>query len=252
MNEDKYMSSTHGAGGRLCNQIFRNLAVSLVAEKHNLFVNYAEHNRCRQLGLELFAGGNKYTETIMLTDDNYSIILNTPHLLFNLNPIYSYFQTREISRYIYNRLRDESTKARIMSVNPFRHRYNTNNDVFIHFRLGDIAAMGLNPPYEYYKRALLRVPSYDMLYISTDDKEHPIIKRFMQEHPNALMIDCDEVRTIQFANTCQHVILSHGSFSAVIGFLSFFSEVYYPAYELVSKVWFGDMFSIPGWNKVSL
>lgn len=46
-------------------------------------------------------------------------------------------------------------------------------------------------------------------------------------------------------------ILSHGSFSAVIGYLSFFSNVYYPEYEL-NKIWYGDMFSIDNWIKLSV
>jgi len=30
-----------------------------------------------------------------------------------------------------------------------------------------------------------------------------------------------------FASTCKYVVLSYGSFSAIIGYLSFFSHVYY-------------------------
>ena len=38
----------------------------------------------------------------------------------------------------------------------------------------------------------------------------------------------DPVKTIQFGSTCKHIVLSHGSFSAMIGYLGFFSQVYYP------------------------
>lgn len=58
----------------------------------------------------------------------------------------------------------------------------------------------------------------------------------------------DEIHTIQFASTCKHIVLSHGSFSAVIGYLAFFSNVYYPAYG--DTMWYGDMFSIDGWKKL--
>jgi len=35
----------------------------------------------------------------------------------------------------------------------------------------------------------------------------------------------------------------------VIGYLSFFSNIYYPPYEK-GKIWYGDMFSIPGWKEI--
>jgi hypothetical protein len=61
----------------------------------------------------------------------------------------------------------------------------------------------------------------------------------------------DEITTFKFASTCKHIILSHGSFSALIGYLSFFSNIYYPEYE-ANKIWFGDMFSIDNWIKLSI
>ena len=64
------------------------------------------------------------------------------------------------------------------------------------------------------------------------------------------IIDFGEIHTFQFASTCKHIILSHGSFSAVIGYLSFFSDIYYPEYES-NKIWYGDMFSINNWIKCS-
>jgi len=42
----------------------------------------------------------------------------------------------------------------------------------------------------------------------------------------------------------------HGSFSAIIGYLSFFSQIYYPEFK-ENKIWCGDIFSIPNWNKIS-
>ena len=71
----------------------------------------------------------------------------------------------------------------------------------------------------------------------------------MEKYPKAIIIDYDEIKTIQFASTCKNIILSHGSFSAVIGYLSFFSNVNYPEYEK-DKMWYGDMFSINKWNKI--
>ena len=45
--------------GRLGNQIIRNLAVSQIASKNNLFVKYSSHEKIQQLGIILFVGDKK-------------------------------------------------------------------------------------------------------------------------------------------------------------------------------------------------
>jgi len=248
------MSTTVGGEGRLGNQIFRNTAVSLVAEKHDLFVSYSRKETITLLGIDLFVGTKRHTSNIKLTDENYFSVLISDKLANNVVSIHSFFQTKEISNYIYSYFRSDPIKGKIESNNPFRSRYDTNNDVFIHIRLDDIVHMlgNLNVSVDYYLKALSFIPSYNNLYISSDSKDHAIIKRLLNETPRAKLIEYDEIQTIQFASTCKHVILSHGSFSAIIGYLSFYSTVYYPAYELTRRLWFGDMFSIDGWNKVTL
>ena len=75
----------------------------------------------------------------------------------------------------------------------------------------------------------------------------------MELYPECTLILHDEVITIHFASTCKHILLSHGSFSAIIGYLSFFSTVYYPTYkhngviDKPNKIWYGDVFSIKNW-----
>jgi hypothetical protein len=93
--------------------------------------------------------------------------------------------------------------------------------------------------------------TFDNLYISTDSKNHELINNIINHYPNTRVIDYNEVNTIHFGSTCKYVVLSHGSFSATIGYLSFFSNVYYSEYEK-NKIWYGDMFSIDGWNKIKL
>jgi hypothetical protein len=43
------------------------------------------------------------------------------------------------------------------------------------------------------------------------------------------------------------VILSYGTYSSIIGYLSFYSDVYY---QDICRWDTNDTFSIPGWNKV--
>ena len=82
------MTSITGEGynGRLGNQVIRNLAVSLLAEKHNLKVNYWNNDLMYKLGITLFSGINSYECTKRLTDDNYFATYNCDNLNYNLDP----------------------------------------------------------------------------------------------------------------------------------------------------------------------
>jgi hypothetical protein len=239
------MTSTVGNNGRLGNQILRNLAVSLIAEKFNLKVTYFNKDLIHRLGIHLFTGTHTYNRIQNLTDDNYFAIYNADHLNSELNPNQSYFQTKEITNFLYNYL--HKIKSTIIEKNPFQQRYNKNNDLFIHIRLGDVRDK--NPGIRYYLKTMKTI-QFDNLYISTDEKNHTIVKTLLKRYPNAKIITSDEITTFQYASTCKHIILSHGSFSAVIGYLSFFSSIYYPEYDL-NNLWYGDMFSINNWIKMS-
>jgi hypothetical protein len=234
--------------GRLGNQIIRNLAVSLIAKKHNLKVDYYNKDLIEQLGIELFGGTHLHIHMIKLTDDNYFGVYNSLNCNFALDPNSNFFQTREICNLIHKHLRMKNIMSNIINKNPFNPRYNANNDLFVHIRLGDVANQ--NPGVKYYTNAMKNI-KFDRLYISTDDSKHEITLTLLSLFPESELVEKDEITTFQFASTCKHVVLSHGSFSAVIGYLSFFSDIYYPEYES-NKIWCGDMFSIDGWHKLKL
>jgi hypothetical protein len=244
---DKHFTTTR-ANGRLCNQIIRNLAVSLIAEKHNVKVEYCNCDKIQQLGIDLFSGTRCFIETNELIEDNYFSILNEEALTYNLNPNNAYFQTKDITNFLYKYLHSEKIKSNIIQKNKFKQRYNANNDLFIHIRLGDVA--NKNPGIHYYTNTIKMI-EYDNIFIASDSPSHDIIQTMFTTYPNAKFVNCDEIDTIQFASTCKNIILSHGSFSAMIGYLAFFSRVHYPEYEM-EKIWYGDMFSIDGWTKCSI
>jgi hypothetical protein len=234
--------------GRLGNQIIRNLAVSMIAKKHDLFVDYCSIDLLEKLGINIHIGNNKHDNSKSLTDENFFTILEDNELTSNLEPNSNFFQTREITNFLYEYLHSDEIKTNIMNKNPFSDRYNANNDLFIHVRLSD--AEKNNPGLNYYLKTIMLI-QYDKLYLSTDDKSHSIITEITEKYPEAILLDYEEIETFQFSSTCKNIILSHGSFSAIIGYLSFFSKIYYPQYE-DDKIWYGDMFSIEGWNKIDL
>jgi hypothetical protein len=106
------MTSTNGdiKMGRLGNQIIRNLAVSLLAEKHNLTVNYCNKDLIENLGIELFSGNNIHTSFEDLTDENYLNIYNCDNINYNLNPNRNYFQTKDITNILHNYLNTDKIK----------------------------------------------------------------------------------------------------------------------------------------------
>lgn len=237
------------ANGRLGNQLFRNVAVSLIAEKHDLRVKYFNSEIMNRLGIEFFNGNKVHSSTQELSDDNYFNIYNsTEQITYNLNPNNHYFQSNHVSKFIREHLQTEKVKSKIIEANPFKDRYNNNNDVLVHIRLGDVSQY--NPGIKYYMNTIKKI-SYDNLFITTDNKNDTIIQTLLTTFPFAKLLDYDEIQTFQFASTCKHIILSHGSFSATIGYLAYDSTVYYPSYN-VGVMWFGDMFSIPNWIKIEL
>jgi hypothetical protein len=242
------MTSTTSKNGRLGNQIIRNLSVSILAKKHNLKVDYCNKELIEKLGIELFSGTNSYSTTKALTDDNYFIVYDSNNVNYNLNPNNNYFQTKKITNLLYNYLQTPNIKSNIINNNEFKERYENNNDLFVHIRLTDVEKF--NPGIMYYIKAIKNI-NFDNLYISTDDENHNIIFKLKELYPSLQLIILDEITTFKFASTFKHIILSHGSFSAVIGYLSFFSNVYYPEYES-HKIWYGDMFSIDNWIKLSI
>lgn len=238
------MSSTTARNGRLGNQIIRNLATSMIAEKNDLYVDYSSAKSMIELGLQLFSGNRRHPSTIELTDDNFFSIYDA-EVKSNVNPNNNFFQTKEIMKFLYSYLHSDPVKTRIISANPFKVRYNANNDACVHIRLTDVASK--NPGLGYYLPLLSSI-KFDKLYIATDDRHHSIIQTILKLYPSASIVTYNEVQTIQFASTCKHILLSHGSFSAIMGYFAFYSDIHYPSYD-PSRIWYGDMFSIEGWNK---
>jgi sporulation protein YlmC with PRC-barrel domain len=198
----------------------------------------------KQLGIDLFIGTQRYDKTVSLTDTNYFSIYDQK-IRYNLNPNKDYFQTKEIIQIVYKHI--QSIKNNIIVNNPFKVRYQRNNDVCVDIRFTD--AGQFNPGAQYYLNTLSSL-SFDRLYVSTDDPTSSIITQILQKYPRAVLFNLDEVQSIQFASTCKYVVLSNGSFSAVIGYLAFFSTVYYCKIDPTTPS-YGNMFSITGWKEVS-
>ena len=220
--------SVSDTDGRLGNQIFRHIALSIVAKKHNLYTSvYARESEVTDLGIDLFCGNNIYTNTTFLTDSNYFDILNASEINFNLNA-QTYFQSKKVTDNTHDYLNSSEVSEKIIQKNQYRERYNNNNDCFIHIRLGDVAKW--NPGFEYYD-GILSTLKIDNIYIATDSPHHEIITKLQEKYSNVKMFDSSLSNIIKFGSTNKYVILSYGTFSAAIGYLSYHSTVFYKKFS---------------------
>lgn len=238
-------TTTTTANGRLCNQLFRNIAVSLIAEKCDLKVQYSSADLIRSIGINLFTQGTKtYNRTHELSDDNYiEVYKNANKLIVNLNANNNFFQTKEIGKLIHDYI--HAQRVNVIYANPFKDRYLTNNDACLHVRLTDVAIH--NPGFDYYAGVLRKINS-DYIYIATDEPTHPIIIELITKFPSTRIVQMDPIKTLQFASTCKNVIISHGSFSSTLGYLSFYSTVHYPKID-PKHCWYGNTVTIDGWHE---
>ena len=218
------MSKTGESNGRLCNQIIRNMALSLLAEKNDLYVEYSNYDIINnKLGIELFIGKNKYDKTIVIKNNNYMDYFKNNNIIKqNFDFMGDYFQTEEITTILHNHLK--KNMKNIIAKNPFKQRYQNNNDIFLHIRLTD--AKGWNVGIDYYIYCI-NCLNYDNIYIGSDNFDDDLIKNLKTLYPKVIFIKKNPTETIQFGSTCKHIVLSHGTFSAVIGYLGFFSNVFF-------------------------
>ena len=218
------MSITTERNGRLCNQIIRNLSLSILAEKYDLYVEYSNFNKINnELGIKLFVGNKKYDKTIIINSDNYMKYYN--NLIdndANFNCMNCYFQNETITTILHGHLRTQMNN--IMEKNPFNNRYNNNNDVFLHIRLRD--AKNFNVGIDYYIHCISLL-KFDNIYIGSDNFNDNLILKIKTLYPNVIFVEKNPIQTIQFGSTCKNIILSHGSYSAIIGYLGFFSNIYF-------------------------
>lgn len=243
---DSNMIVTTSNNGRLGNQLFRNVAASMIAKKQKVPVKYS--NDFSKLGLKLYNQKDlkETSKEIVLTEDDFiNYIKNSKTeyqtVRFNLNKIWC--QTPEFATMLYNYLREN--KKNIINANPYKNRHQNNEDVFIHVRLGD--TIGYNPGMKYYEKVLDSI-KYNQGYISSDSINHNTCKKLIDKY-NLEIINKDEIETWQFASTCRNIILSNGTFSWTVAALAFYSQIYYPQ---IKKKWHGDIFNMPNWIEITV
>lgn len=241
------MNSTVNSQGRLCNHFIRNIFFDYVSRKYNLKFEYGYYKELKKIGIPLYIDGtNIFNESFTINDDIFMNYINGNLILdknFDLrNGCEFYAQTRDFVFFMKDYFKTYFNEN-ILNTNYFKDRYNNNNDVFVHIRIGDMPSY--TPSFSYYDECLSNI-NFDNGYISSDTIEDNLCKKLIDKY-NLKIIDKDEVETIMFGSTCKNIVLSNGTFSWVIGFLGFYSNIFFPK---IKKKWHGDIFVFEEWNEI--
>ncbi len=82
----------------------------------------------------------------------------------------------------------------------------------------------------------------------TDTPEHSLVKELIGSY-NLRILNGSPAECLAFAKNFNKLILSSGTFSWWIGFLSKAETIYYP---IPSKPWHGDIFVYPEWQGINI
>jgi hypothetical protein len=244
--------------GRFGNQFFINFIQQLLSQKYNLFVQHFRYsNEFKKLGIEFQSHckdeEKDLTYLMEINDQNiYEFLSNNFVITNRIVFLRDHYQTPQIARLLREYISSEPIKSKIIDSNEFKNRYKSNNDVFVHLRNGDLLEhsngnLKMNA-IEYFDFVLNNI-NFENGYISTEDFNHETCKFLINKY-NLIPYNESKTKTIQFSSTCNHVILSPGTYSWMIGVFSFFSKNIY--YCNPSVKWHGDIFIFEDWKQFKL
>jgi hypothetical protein len=226
--------------GRLANNIIQYLAGHIFSEKHNLFLKSKPFSSEGNFG-EFFNFSNSSGEKIgkgffLIDDNNFLDFLERDNIPDYHYHFVGFFQTLDfLSKY----------EKKIKNIFKLNYDQTENSSVFVHYRIGDIIDDRRMLPLEYFIDCL-NISKPTNGYISSENLEHKNCITLMDKF-NLKPFYGSPMETINFAKNFKKIILSEGTFSWLIGFLSDESQIY--CNERDYK-WHGKI-NMETWNKVS-
>jgi hypothetical protein len=235
---------------RFGNLFFINMVAHFICLKSNLKFDYKYYDKFIKLGIDLYVGNRVFKETIVLNDDIFMNVImdntgnNHKNLVF-INEMWCH--KSNFCNFLKDYFSQEKIRGKVMEKNIFKQKYNNNNDLYVHVRLGDVENTK-SSSYEYYDN-IIKTISFHKGYISSDTIQSGLCQSLIKTY-NLEVVNCDDIETIMFGSTCNNIVLSGGTYSWLIAFLAFYSKnIYYPKDK--KNTWYGDIFIFPEWIGVS-
>jgi hypothetical protein len=226
------MSVSINYKGRLGNNLFQYIAAHIFAKKFNYSIVSTVIENC--FNLPQSTGLVYKNNTLIVNDSNFLELLNSDSIEPRHYKFDGFFQIKD---FVLN------YKEEIKSLFELSYDKNNENEVFVMYRIGDIEGIRQILPIEFYEESLKNI-TFEKGYISSDSPNHPNVISLSKEF-NLTIYNNTPLNTINFAKNFNNLILSEGSFSWWIGFLSNAENIYFNQRE---RFWHGDIFVFPDWK----
>lgn len=225
--------------GRLGNNLFQYAAAYIFAQKFGFALSTAPPNSIFKLPTTtgIKKSDSHSQETIEVGDENFMTLLRQDNVK---NANYKFKGFYQIKDFVLE-YEDE-----IRGMFSLDHQEKNPSDVFVAYRIGDIVNLRQMLPIQYYQEALTKIGTKSG-YITSDSPDHPNVKELSRQFNLKIYEDTAD-KTIDFAKDFDNLVLSEGSYSWWIGFLSKAKNVYYNDRE---RFWHGDIFVLPDWIPLS-
>lgn len=199
--------------GRLGNNILQYVIGYIFSKKFNLHYKINPNIESSNILKPINITGNfcDNNEVEYITDENISMFLEKTSIPCKNYIINGFFQTQEISELI------RTYKSELFNLD-----YEKKDGIFLHYRIGDIEHN--MSPLSYYEKAINLLGSNNKIYISSDTPNHKNILKLCSKY-DCEIVSLNPVETIKFGKNFKKIILSEGSFSFWVGFLSSDSEI---------------------------
>jgi hypothetical protein len=222
--------------GRLGNNFFQYAAAYIFAKKFNLTIITPPIYNI--FNLPIIQGNIYDNQVIDINDDNYLSLLKSDKIENAHYRFVGFYQIKEFILEYHNEIKS-----------IFNLKYNDvdKNLVFITYRIGDILNTKNMLPIEYYINALHSL-NCSGGFISSDTLNHPNVLMLANDF-NLKLYDNSPNETINFAKNFNNLILSEGTFSWWIGFLSNAKNI---IYNERPRFWHGDIFVLPEWKVINI
>lgn len=221
--------------GRLGNNLFQYIAAYIFAKKFNFKIVSGVVGNI--FNLPTLEGEDINEKVIDVDDNNFMSLLDSETLEPAHYRFIGYYQLKEfILKY----------KDEIKSLFMLQYTETNKDEVFVTYRIGDINGQRQMLPIQYYQDALNKINAPSG-FITSDTPNHPNVMQLINQF-NLKIYDSSPLETIDFAKNFNNLVLSEGSFSWWIGFLSKAENIYYNERP---RFWHGDMFVLPEWKSLS-